>query len=195
MGGGFPGEVPGIELGDGGVEVFEFEPDDSRDTAVGIGLDDAEEIITERVLLLAEFGAIASQHEAITANRDDFDREFQPEISEHPEVFDIGIPTAADSGAGDPPAVVAVMIVGQNRSGRVPVARAEAGDERAFARLAAFSRCDVGRLSSSNLASAVSRSASSNSSERLNNSPSTASTWTSRHSASKPSCEIPRDDG
>ena len=58
-------------------------------------------------------------------------------------------------------------------------------------RLAAFSSRGAGRLSSSNLASAASRSASSKSSQRLIRSPSTVRSSTTRHSASKPSCEVP----
>ena len=57
--------------------------------------------------------------------------------------------------------------------------------------LAAFSNRGAGRLSSSNLASAASRSASSNVSLRLNRSPSIVTTSICNHSASKPSCEVP----
>ena len=42
---------------------------------------------------------------------------------------DLGIPTAADSGADDPPPIVAGKVVGQNRSHRVPVAGGEVRKE------------------------------------------------------------------
>ena len=42
VGGRFAGEVPRVELGDGGVEVVEVERDDRRDPVVGVDLDDVE---------------------------------------------------------------------------------------------------------------------------------------------------------
>ena len=44
----FAGEVAGIELRDGGVDVFEVEHDQRRDPLVGVDLDDAEDLGMER---------------------------------------------------------------------------------------------------------------------------------------------------
>src|ERR1700722_9373845 len=123
MGGRLTGEVAGVEFGKGRIDVVDVELDDSRDTAVEVGLDEAEQFSDKRLLLLAELGAGTSEDEAVPASRDDLNRDVSPEISDHPKVLDIGIRAAADSGAGDPPPIVAVVIVGQNRSGRAPVAR------------------------------------------------------------------------
>ena len=65
--------------------------------------------------------------------------------------------------------------------------------KRSSTRLAAFSSRGAGGLSSSNLASAASRSASSKISQRLIRSPSTVRRSICRHSASKPSREVPCD--
>ena len=43
----FAGEVPGIELREGGVDVFGVENDESHDPLVGVDLDDVEDIGTE----------------------------------------------------------------------------------------------------------------------------------------------------
>ncbi len=66
--------------------------------------------------------------------------------------------------------------------------------KRSPAWLAAFSSRGVGRLSSSNLASAASMSVSSNMSQRLSTSPSIAKTSIIRSSNSNPSCEVPHAD-
>ena len=49
VGGGFAGEVAGVEFRDGGVEVVEVERDDRDDPLVGVDLDDAEHIGEERL--------------------------------------------------------------------------------------------------------------------------------------------------
>ena len=48
MGGSLPGEVPGIEILEGGVEVVGVEHDRRRDPIVGVSLDDAEYVRDER---------------------------------------------------------------------------------------------------------------------------------------------------
>jgi hypothetical protein len=45
----FAGEVAGVELGDGGVDVIGVENDDRRHPLVGIDLDDREHLDAERV--------------------------------------------------------------------------------------------------------------------------------------------------
>ena len=47
VGGRFAGEVSGVELGDGGVEVVELEQDDRRDLIVGVDFDDAQHLVEE----------------------------------------------------------------------------------------------------------------------------------------------------
>ena len=134
-----------------------------------------------------------SEDEALPAGRNDGRRHVRgPEVGDRPHVCDLGISTVSDSGAHHPTAIVAGNVVGQYLRHGGPVAGREVRQERSFTWLAAFSSCGAGRLSSSNLASAASRSASSNSSQRLIRSPSTVKRLISRHSASKPSCEVPR---
>ena len=45
VGGRFAGEVPGVELLEGGVDVVEVERDERRDPVVGVDLDDAEQFV------------------------------------------------------------------------------------------------------------------------------------------------------
>ena len=49
VGGRFAGEVSGVELGDGSVDVVGVENDDRRHPLVGIDLDDCEHLDAERV--------------------------------------------------------------------------------------------------------------------------------------------------
>ena len=48
VGGRFAGEVAGVELLEGGVDVVEVERDARRDPVVGVDLDDAEHLDAER---------------------------------------------------------------------------------------------------------------------------------------------------
>ena len=82
---------------------------------------------------------------------------------------DHGISTVSDPFAHHPPAIVGGNVVGQYLRQRVPVAGCEARVE-AFAdpRRRVFQSACLRGLSCSNLASAASRSASSNSSQRVN---------------------------
>ena len=83
------------------------------------------------------------------------------------------------------------MVVGHHLGKRVPVAGQRNGPERSYARVAAFSSRGVGRLSSSNLASAASRSASSKSSQRVISSPSTVTAGSPATRRRSPSREVP----
>ena len=49
VGGRFAGEVAGVELREGGVDVVEVEHDERRDPLVGVDLDDAEHLGVERL--------------------------------------------------------------------------------------------------------------------------------------------------
>ena len=98
-----------------------------------------------------------------------------------------------DPGVHDPPAIVDVDM--SSASTLAPAASqsraAKYAKKRSYTWLAAFSSRGAGWLSWSNRAIAASTSVSSNSSQRLTMSPSTVNRLTPRHSASKPSREIP----
>ena len=193
VGGRFAGEVSGVELLEGGVDVVGVERDERRDPLVGVDLDDAEHLGVERLgPLVAAREAGTTEGEALPAGRNDGRRHVRdPDVGDRPHVRDFGIPTASDPGVHDSTAIVDGNVVGQYLRHRGPVAGREVRLEALVTWLAAFSSRGAGRLSSSNLASAASRSASSNSSQRLIRSPSTVRRSISRHSASKPSCEVP----
>ena len=78
MGGRFAGEVSGVEFRKGGVEVLEVEHDGRRDTAVEVGLDEAEHVSEEPLLLLVKGDAGTSENKAVAASRDDLDRDVAP---------------------------------------------------------------------------------------------------------------------
>ena len=66
------GDVSGVELRDGGVEVVDVEHDNRRHPLVGIDLDDCEHLDAERVgPLVASRKSVMSQGEALCACRDD----------------------------------------------------------------------------------------------------------------------------
>ena len=72
VGGRFAGEVPGIELLEGGVDVVEVEHDARRDPVVGVDLDDAEHLGVERLgPLVAAREADTTEGEALPAGRND----------------------------------------------------------------------------------------------------------------------------
>ena len=160
---------------------------------VGVDLDDAEQLGVERLgPLIAARGtetmrARRSPRVAMTVDVTFCD----PDFGDGSHVRDVGISTVSDPGVHDPTAIVDGNVVGQYLRHGVPVAGREVRPE-ALVHLA----CRVfqprrRRLSSSNLASAASRSASSKISQRLIRSPSTVRMSIIRHSASKPSCEVP----
>src|ERR1700689_2103231 len=68
VGGRFAGDVPGIEFGDGGVEVLEVEQDDRRKMAVKVGRDEAEHVSDEPLLLLVSGDAGTGENEVIAAS-------------------------------------------------------------------------------------------------------------------------------
>ena len=193
VGGGFAGEVPGVEFLEGGVDVVGVEHDARRDPVVGVDLDDAEHFGVERLgPLVAAREADTTEDEALPAGRNDGRRHVRdPEVGDRSHVRDLGISTVSDSRVHDPTTIVDGNVVGQHLGHGVPVAGREVRQKRSATWLAAFSSRGAGRLSSSNLASAASRSASSKTSQRLIRSPSTVKMLIIRHSASKPSCEVP----
>ena len=141
--------------------------DERRDPVVGVDLDDARapRCGTPRAPGRGP-SRPTTEGEALAAGRNDGRRHVRdPDVGGRPHVRDLGIPTVSDPGVHHPTAIV-------DGDGRRPMISAMASQSRAakhsqkrsYARLAAFSSRGVGRLSSSNLASAASRSASSNSS-------------------------------
>ena len=72
MGGGFAGEVSGVEFLEGGVDVVKVEQDACRDPLVGVDLDDAQDLGVERLgPLVSARVADTSEDEALPADRDD----------------------------------------------------------------------------------------------------------------------------
>ena len=53
VGGSFACDIPGFELGDSGIEVFDVERDDARDPVLGVDLDDVKGIVLNRVGIAA----------------------------------------------------------------------------------------------------------------------------------------------
>ena len=167
------------------------------DPLVGVDLDDAEHLGVERLgPLIAAREAVTTEGEALPAGRNDGRRHVRdPEVGDRPHVRDLGISTVSDSRAHHPTAIVTGKSSASISAMASQSRAAKCARKRSYTRLAAFSSRGAGRLSSSNLASAASRSASSNSSQRLIRSPSTVKMLISRHSASKPSCEVPAPRG
>ena len=122
----FAGEVSGIEFLDGCLDVLDVEHDSRRDAAVEVGLDDDEHISNETPCCSLKETRVRvrirrSPRVAMTSTV-----MFGPEISGHPHVVDLGIPTAAGSGAGYPAPIVAVMSLRpESTASRVPVARVD----------------------------------------------------------------------
>ena len=109
-------------------------------------------------------------------------------------IRDLGIATVSDPGAHHPPTIVAANVVGQHLGHRVPVARREVRQEALVHWLAAFSSRGAGRLSSSNLASAASMSCLVEYFAAVDQVAFDRHEVDLRHSASKPSCEVPCAD-
>ena len=143
--------------------------------------------------LVAARDADTKEGEALAAGRDDGRRHIRdPDVGDRPQVRDHGIPAVSEPGIHHPTAIV----VRRCRRPTSPPSRPSRGPRSTpgSARPLGLPRSPaaaLGRLSSSNLASAASRSASSKSSQRLIRSPSTVRRSITRHSASKPSCEVP----
>ena len=125
VGGRFAGEVSGVEFGDGGVEVLEVEHvtaaiRSSRSVSTRPSTSATNPWLAGRSAMRVRVRTRRSPRVAMTSTVN----VRRPEICDHPHVLDLGIPTAAGSGAGYPPPIVAAKVVGQNRSDSVPVARA-----------------------------------------------------------------------
>ena len=137
--------------------------------------------------------ACTREDEALPAGcHDDRRHVREPDIGDRPQVYDLGISAMADPSVHHPPAIVDGEVVGQYLRERIPVAGCEVRQE-ALDHLACRvfqPRRRLVQLFES--ATAASTDASSKSSQRLIKSPSNVSRLIPRHSASKPSCEVPR---
>ena len=128
----FAGEVSGVELLDGGVDVVEVEHDERRDPLVGVDLDDVEHLGVElRRALVADARSVIrmrtrrSPRVAMTV-----DVTFVgPDVGDRAHVCDLGISTVSDPGVHDPTAIVSGKVVGQHLRHRVPVAGREVRQE------------------------------------------------------------------
>ena len=93
----FAGEVPGVEFGEGSVDVVGVESDARHDPLVGVDLDDAENLGVERLgPLVSADKAVTTQGESFAAGRNDVRRHFSyAEIGDRPQACDLVIPTAS----------------------------------------------------------------------------------------------------
>ncbi len=115
VGGRFAGEVPGVELFEGGVDVVEVEHDDRRDLSSASISTDVEDLVVERLgSLVSTRVAGTSEDEVRAASRNDSRRHVgEPDVGGRSHIFDLGIPTLSDPGVHDPPAIVDGNVVGQ----------------------------------------------------------------------------------
>ena len=190
----FAGEVAGIELFESCVDVVDVEPDVGHDPLVRVELGEVEWLELESPSRRSRFGErvrvrarrwprVAMTVKAILPARPGsaMARMFAMTVSR--PFRKPRFTTRRRSSVKLSSAMVSAS-ASQSRA-------AKYAKERSLARLAVFSSLRVGRLSSSKLARAASRSASSNSSNRLIRSPSTVKILILRHSASNPSGEVP----
>ncbi|HUK34207.1 MAG TPA: hypothetical protein VLV86_09870, partial [Vicinamibacterales bacterium] len=126
MDGGFARQIPGIKLFESGVDVVKVEYDGRLDPFVCVVLYDLKDIDLNRIGFAAR-GAKARENEAFAPGRNDCRRYIrqQPDVGRYPQVFHRRSSTMPDPGIHDSTTIVAVVIVGEQRSQRVPVAGRE----------------------------------------------------------------------
>ena len=118
----FPGEVAGIELRAGSVDVTRVEKDGRRDPILA-------SISKTRSSSLLNGSGAGSRPEKHTRSsrrrspgRDDSRRQvFESDVRGGPKVCDVLIPTAMNARADHPPAIVSNEVFGHHRGGRGPV--------------------------------------------------------------------------
>ena len=117
VGGRFAGEVSGVELLEGGVDVVGVEHDACRDPVVGVDLDDAERLGVERLgTLVSAREAATTEGEALPAGRDDGRRLrcLAPEVGDRLHVSRFRhLDRVGSPAIHDPTAIVAGNVVGQ----------------------------------------------------------------------------------
>ena len=172
--GGFTGEVAGVELGEGGVDVVQVEHDGSRDSSVGVDLDDVRDLVCNRFGVAAR-GSYTHKGESGPTSRYDAQHFIgDADLGDHLQIFDRGISTSVCIPAFTTRRRSSTETLSASISAMAFQSPVTKYRQIALVHLA----CRVfqpppGRLSSSNRASAASRSASSKSSPRLMRSPST----------------------
>ncbi len=121
----FAGEISGIELGDGVVEVVQLEYDKRSDLIVRVDFDDAQHLRGElRGPATADRGA--REDEALAADCDDDERRVRdPDLGGGLHVCDLGISTVPDPRVYGPTAIIGDEVVGQYLRERIPVAGCE----------------------------------------------------------------------
>jgi hypothetical protein len=129
--GSFAGEVSGVELRDGGIEVVDVKSDNRSDPLVGADLDDAEHICQKCFgPLIAVREADTHEDEAHPAGRHDGRRQVRdPQVGDRPHVHDLGVSAMSDSRAHHPTAIVTGKVVGQYLRQGIPVACLEGRQE------------------------------------------------------------------
>ena len=129
MGGGFAGEVAGVEFFEGGVDVVDVEHDNRRNPLVGVDLHDGEKLGKKG------FDPFARQSKTCegkvpAARRQDGPRHVcRPQLGHRPCVRDLGVSTIKDSRADHPTAILIGQVVGQDLRHGVPIARRKVRQE------------------------------------------------------------------
>jgi hypothetical protein len=115
VGGGFPGEVPGIKLGERGVDLFGVKYDARREPFVGVGLDDQYDIELARLRVVAAQGAKIHETKPAPPGRNNGRRQIrpQPDIDRCPHVFHRLISTTTNPSVHSPTAVIERVAVGE----------------------------------------------------------------------------------
>ena len=196
VGGRFAGEVTGIELCEGGVDVVEVEHDDRRDPLGGVDLVEEERLGVKSSgpwsgpEKWARARARRSPRVAMTVN----EMSVNPTSAIARDVFYRGISTVSDSGTHHATAIVAVTLVGHYLGHRVPVAGREVRQEALVC-----ARCRVLQLRRwmGELFEPRERGVEVRLVEELAAVDQVAFDRQKvdlRHSASKPSCEVPSHD-
>ncbi|MCV7332019.1 hypothetical protein H7J81_18115 [Mycobacterium cookii] len=125
VGGRFTGDESGIELGDGGVEVFEVENDDRRNLIVRADFDDGQRIRQE-LLGPAIVARAARENEALPTGCDHDGRYVHESgVSGRPQICDLGISTVSGACVYNSPAIIDSNVFGQYLRERIPVAGCE----------------------------------------------------------------------
>ena len=125
VGGRFAGEVSGIELGDGRVEVFEVERDERRDPLVGVDLDDVKGIVLNRLGVAAPDSNTGEDETLPTDRYGVHHRHRKADVSGHLQVSDYVISTILDLGIHHPSAIESRDNSRHGFSQSVPIARRE----------------------------------------------------------------------
>ena len=115
LGGGFAGEVLGIELLEGGVDVVDVEREERRDPVVGVDLENVEHISVERLgPLVAGRETGMNEDEPLAAGRNDGLTSYActPDVGGRPHDFDDGIGALSEAEIHERTAIVDGNVVG-----------------------------------------------------------------------------------